>query len=202
MKKIIFALFLLIICMPAFSETTGATVKNPFFGEKQNQIMLNIGQGVNSFGLISMPDYLVPFNMIHFQYSQPTEFFRLPARKSLNAIQTIGYGKKYQYTDYTQTFEWNWTDYTIQIALLSEDVILYNNDKFYCGAGLSVGVQGQENKRPGLSYLADIKYQINLMQNCLCSIFQTVQPIHKIIHIISGDWELLIISNLFIRFLY
>ena len=152
MKKTLSLIFLLTV----FTLPTVAA-ENPFFGDAQNQIMVNIGQGVNYYSLISFPSDFVPFNMIHLQYSQPTEFFRLPARRSINAIQTIGYGKKYQYTDYEETFEWNWTDYTIQIAMLSEDFILYNTDKFYFGSGLSIGVQGQENERLGTKFLTGFK---------------------------------------------
>lgn len=75
--------------------------------------------------------------MIYFQYSQPTNFFRLPARKSVNFIQIIGYGKN----------NWNWTDYSIQIITLSEDFILYNKNKFYFGSSVGLGFQRLENKR-------------------------------------------------------
>ncbi len=162
-QTLLFSVFLL-SASPAFADA------NPFFGDTRNQFMVNIGQGVNSFGLISIPENPVPFNMIHLQYSQPTEFFRLPARRSLNFIQTIGYGKKYQYTDYERTFEWNWTDYTIQIALLSEDVVLYNTKNFYFGSGLAVGVQGQENERIGTKLLGGFKlfagYKISDKMSC------------------------------------
>lgn len=163
-KKLYLFLVTILITTPVFA------MENPFFGNSQNQFAVNIGQGVNSFGLISMPDYIVPFNMVQLQYSQPTEFFRLPARKSLNFIQTIGYGKKYQYTDYNETFEWNWSEYTIQIALLSEDVILYSTPRFYFGTGLAIGVQGQENKRLGTKFLSGFKlfggYKISDKFNC------------------------------------
>ncbi|MBN1281805.1 MAG: acyloxyacyl hydrolase [Alphaproteobacteria bacterium] len=163
-KSIVPFIAAFLFALPAFAD------ENPFFNDNRNQIMFNLGQGVNSFGLISMPDNPVPFNMIQIQYSQPTEFFRMPARKSLNFIQTIGYGKKYQYTDYTKTFEWNWSDYTIQIALLSEDIILYNTNKFYFGTGLSIGVQGQENERIGTKLLSGFKlftgYKISKKFNC------------------------------------
>lgn len=152
------------LAIPSFADG------NPFFGNARNQIAINLGQGVNSFSLIPAPTDLVPFNMIHFQYSQPTEFFRLPARRSVNLIQTIGYGTKYQYTDYTKTFEWNWTDYTIQIITLSEDFIFYNTDNFYFGSGLAVGVQGQENDRIGTKLLTGFKlfagYKISDEINC------------------------------------
>ncbi|MBN1325020.1 MAG: acyloxyacyl hydrolase [Alphaproteobacteria bacterium] len=162
LKLLSFMVFMAVF--PAFAD------ENPFFGDTRNQFMVNIGQGVNSFALISTPTELVPFNMIQLQYSQPTEFFRLPARRSINVIQTIGYGKKYQYTDYEKTFEWNWTDYTIQIVLLSEDFIFYNTDKFYFGSGLAVGVQGQENERIGTKFLTGFKlfagYKVSEKMNC------------------------------------
>ena len=86
-KSIVPFIAAFLFAVPVFAD------ENPFFNDNRNQIMFNLGQGVNSFGLISMPDNPVPFNMIQIQYSQPTEFFRMPARKSLNFIQTIGYGK-------------------------------------------------------------------------------------------------------------
>lgn len=156
-----------LLAVPAFADD------NPFFNDTRNQIMVNLGQGVNSFALISLPMNFVPFNMIQVQYSQPSEFFRMPARKSLNIIQTIGYGKKYQYRDYTKTFEWNWTEYSEQIAFISEDIMLYNNDNFYFASGVGVGIQGQENERIGTKLLSGFKllagYRIS--KNTTCELF-------------------------------
>ena len=86
--------------------------------------------------------------MLYFQYSQPTEFFRLPARRSLNLIQTIGYGA---------TGKWHWKDYSVRIATLSNDIILYSTDKFYFGNGFAIGFQRTENERIGTKLLFGLK---------------------------------------------
>jgi hypothetical protein len=86
--------------------------------------------------------------MMQIQYSQPTTFFRLPARKSLNVIQTLGFGKKYG---------WHWDKYTIPIAMLSEDVILTDICNWYTFMGLGVGMQAQQNERIGSKLLFGFK---------------------------------------------
>ena len=99
MKKIVISLFALIFAAPAaFADT------NPFMGEHENQIAFHLGQGVNSGFLIPPPTQFVPFYMLHIQYSQPTTFFKIPARQSINIGQTLGFGQKYG---------WNWDQYTI-----------------------------------------------------------------------------------------
>ena len=120
---------------------------NSFLGSYRNQISFNVGQAVNGLGLVALPKNFAPYTMFHFQYSQPTEFFRIPARKSLNFIQNIGYGRN----------NWNWSDYSIQIVTLSEDFILYNTEKFYFGNGIAIGFQRLENERIGTKLLFGFK---------------------------------------------
>ena len=142
MKKI---LCTLLIC----SATTMAHAKiNPFFNGYDNQVALNFGWGVDSGFLIPAPVRWVPFTMLHAQYSQPTEFFRLPARKSLNITQTLGMGT---------SRGWHWDKYTIPIVTISEDVILAQGKKWFFYSGLSVGMQAQQNERIGSKLIFGFK---------------------------------------------
>ncbi len=136
MKKIVFVLPALFLCAAAGQ----AAPVNPMFGNNHHQLAFNFGYGVNSGFLIPPPTQFVPFIMLHFQYSQPTTFFKLPARQSINVVQTIGSGKKYG---------WNWDKYSIPIAWLSQDVALFHGRRWYFGPGIGVGMQGKENERIG-----------------------------------------------------
>ena len=142
MKKILYVLIIL-------TATTNVRAEiNPFFSGYDNQFAFNFGYGVNSGFLLPPPTQFVPFIMMQLQYSQPTTFFRLPARKSLNIIQTLGHGKKYG---------WHWDKYTIPIAMLSEDVIFAHGKNWYSFAGLGVGMQAQQNERIGSKLLFGFK---------------------------------------------
>ena len=117
MKKIAVSFFTLIFA------TCGAMADtNPFMGEYKNQIALNIGAGVNSGIIIPPPTQFVPFVLLHVQYSQPTTFFKVPARQSINIGQTLGFGTGYG---------WDWTDFTIPMIFLSEDIALFHGDRQY-----------------------------------------------------------------------
>ena len=142
MKKILYSLLILSIPITATANT------NPFFNRYDNQFTFNIGLGVDSGFLIPSPIQWVPFMMAQFQYSQPTEFFRLPARKSLNIIQTLGAGK---------SRGWHWDKYTIPIATVSEDIILAHGKEWYFYTGLAAGFQVQQNERIGSKLLFGFK---------------------------------------------
>lgn len=142
MTKILYPLILSCVVATAHAGT------NPFFNGYENQIAFNFGYGVNSGFLLPPPTQFVPFNMFQIQYSQPTEFFRLHARKSLNIIQTLGHGSKYG---------WHWDKYTIPIAMLSEDVIPFHGQDWYTFIGLGVGMQAQQNERIGSKLLFGFK---------------------------------------------
>ncbi|MDR1361428.1 MAG: acyloxyacyl hydrolase [Rickettsiales bacterium] len=157
LKKIAIIFTGLFIVAAGAGAAESTKKKNPFFGDYENQIMINLGQGVNSFALVAPPSDFVPFNMIEFQYSQPNTFFRLPGRQNLRLIKTFGYGKKYWYTDYEHTYEWNWTEYSTEMAIISEDVTLYSGEHFYFGAGAGAGVQGRQNERMGTKFLLAFK---------------------------------------------
>ena len=142
MKKIALTILIIACTAPAFADT------NPFMGNNQNQVALHLGQGVNSGFLIPPPTQLVPFYMIHFQYSQPTTFFKLPARQSINIGQTLGFGKKYG---------WHWDKYTIPMIFLSEDIALFHGDRWYFATSIGVGLQAQQNERLGAKLLMQFK---------------------------------------------
>lgn len=132
---------------------TGATAfaadgKNTFTGTYKNQFSFNLGQGINSGFIVPPPNQFVPFNLFSFQYSQPTTFFGVPARQSLNINQTLGYGDKYG---------WHWRDYTIPMVMLSGDVRLSEYKNFYVAAGAGVGMQAQQNERLGAKLLFQFK---------------------------------------------
>ena len=151
MKKIAVSLCALIFAAPAaFADT------NPFMGEHENQIAFHLGQGVNSGFLIPPPTQLVPFYMLHIQYSQPTTFFKIPARQSINIGQTLGFGSKYG---------WDWDQYTIPMIFLSEDIALAHGDNWYFATSVGVGLQAQQNERLGAKLLFQFKliggYRIN-----------------------------------------
>ena len=134
MKKILCAVILSAVGLGARADV------NPFFNGYDNQIAFNVGAGVNSGFLVPPPTQFVPYTMYQFQYSQPTSFFRLPARKSLNVVMNIGYGEKYG---------WHWDDFTIPIVVMSEDVALVYGRDWYTFLGIGVGMQLQQNERIG-----------------------------------------------------
>ncbi|MBP5485955.1 MAG: acyloxyacyl hydrolase [Alphaproteobacteria bacterium] len=154
MKKIaiIFSLAVMLAGFSAFAESA----KNTFTRHYKNQIAFNFGQGIDSGFLLPPPLKPVPFYLLQLQYSQPTTFFGLPARQSLNIGQTVGFGAKYG---------WNWDKYTIPMVLLSGDVRLSEYKNFYVSAGAGVGMQAQQNDRLGAKLLFQFKlvggYHIN-----------------------------------------
>lgn len=130
------------------NHAANAAGANPFMGDAQNQVALYLGQGVNGGFLVPPPSQFVPFYFVHGQYSQPTTFFRMPARQSLNVGQTIGMGKAYG---------WSWTEFTIPMVFLSEDIALVHGERWYLSAGPGVGLQAQQNKRLGAKLLFQFK---------------------------------------------
>ncbi|MBQ4070094.1 MAG: acyloxyacyl hydrolase [Alphaproteobacteria bacterium] len=134
MKKILCALIISSVGATAMADT------NPFFNGYDNQIAFNAGAGVNSGFLIPPPSQFVPYTMFEFQYSQPTTFFRLPARQSINIVMNVGYGEKYG---------WHWDDFTIPMAVISEDIALFHCHDWYGFMGLGAGMQLQQNERIG-----------------------------------------------------
>ncbi len=141
MKKVAFVLSSMLVVAPALAY-------NPFMGDYQNQIAVNFAGGVNSGFLIPPPTQWVPFTILNIQYSQPTTFFKIPARQSINVAQTFGFGDKYG---------WHWDGFTIPMIYLSEDIALFSNDCMYFAAGAGMGLQAQQNDRLGAKLLFQFK---------------------------------------------
>jgi hypothetical protein len=143
------------LCALALPATAA---NNPFFGKHQNQIAFNLGQGFDTGWIVAPPFRPVPYNTIHLQYSQPTTLFSLPARQSVNASMNIGFGKKYH---------WDWRDFSIPIAFVSEDVALAWGDDWALGAGAGFGFQMQQNDRIGSKLVFQFKIfgRYNISEN-------------------------------------
>ena len=132
----------------ANADTVILPEKNPFMGLYQNQIAFGIGQGFDTGILLPPPVRPVPFYIGTITYSQPTTFFRIPARRSLNISETLGLGEKNG---------WKWQDYTIPMAYITEDIALFRFERLYGGVGAGVGLQAKENKRLGAKLLFQFK---------------------------------------------
>lgn len=145
MKKIVLSFVALLVLMSVAHAKKGA---NPFMGDNQNQVAFYFGQGVDSGIIVPPPFRLVPFHIMHLQYSQPTTFFSIPARQSINLAQTIGSGTKYG---------WQWDRYSIPIIFLTEDVSLLHFGGWYFGVGAGGGLQAHQNARLGSKWLFEFK---------------------------------------------
>ena len=148
-------LFLLPIILPniALADDWFLPERNPFMGTYQNQMFYGIGQGFDTGILLPPPVRPVPFYIGTITYSQPTTFFRIPARRSLNISETLGLGSKNG---------WDWTDYTIPIGYATEDIALFRYKRLYMGVGAGVGLQVKENKRLGAKLLFQFKVTIGV----------------------------------------
>lgn len=148
MKRIILFLFILICPITSWADSCILPERNPFMGTYQNQIAFGIGQGFDTGIILPPPTRPVPFYIATFQYSQPTTFFRVPARRSINISETLGLYKKY---------DWDWPDYTVPMAYVTEDIALFKYNKIYAGMGAGVGLQAKENTRLGAKLLFEFK---------------------------------------------
>ena len=148
-------LFLLPIILPniALADDWFLPERNPFTGTYQNQMFYGIGQGFDTGILLPPPVRPVPFYIGTITYSQPTTFFRIPARRNLNISETLGLGSKNG---------WDWTDYTIPIGYATEDIALFRYKRLYMGMGAGVGLQVKENKRLGAKLLFQFKFTIGV----------------------------------------
>lgn len=142
--------FLPIIALPcvAMADSCILPEKNPFMGTYQQQIAFGFGQGFDTGILLPPPVRPVPFYIGTFQYSQPTTFFRVPARRSLNLSQTVGLHAKYG---------WDWQDYSIPIAYVTEDIALFRYNRIYAGMGAGAGLQAKQNRRIGSKLVFQFK---------------------------------------------
>ena len=140
--------FLTAISILAITTTAAVADFNPFMGNYENQEAFNFGYGIDSGIIVPPPARFVPFFFLHAMYSQPTTFFTLPARQSLNGGQTLGFGTKYG---------WKWDKYTIPLVFLSEDVALLYGRRWYTSVGAGMGLQAQQNERLGAKLLFQFK---------------------------------------------
>ncbi len=147
MKKILPILFTL-IPVSAIADSCILPEKNPFMGKYQNQIAFGLGQGFDTGILLPPPVRPVPFYIATIQYSQPTTFFRIPARRSLNLSQTVGLHEKNG---------WEWQDYSIPMVYGTEDIALFRYEGLYAGLGAGVGLQAKENERLGAKLIFEFK---------------------------------------------
>lgn len=148
MKKLASVLSILILTTPAIADSCILPEKNPFMGTYQQQIGFGIGQGFDTGWLLPPPVRPVPFYIGTFTYSQPTTFFRVPARRSINISETLGLKEKYG---------WKWQDYTIPMIYLTEDIALFRYKRLYAGLGAGAGLQAQENERLGAKLVFQFK---------------------------------------------
>jgi len=146
MKKLILILFILPCC--AVADSCLLPSENPFMGTYQNQIAFGLGQGFDTGILLPPPVRPVPFYIGTIQYSQPTTFFRVPARRSINLSETAGFHAKY---------DWDWQDYTTPMIYFTEDIALFRHDRVYGGMGAGAGLQARENKRLGAKLIFEFK---------------------------------------------
>ena len=148
MKKIGIILLSLLLPNLALARDYVLPDRNPFMGTYQEQFAFGIGQGFDTGILLPPPIKPVPFYIGTIQYSQPTSFFRIPARRSINISMTLGLG---------EARGWKWQDYTIPMAYLTEDIALFRYKRLYAGVGAGVGLQAEENDRIGSKLIFQFK---------------------------------------------
>ena len=147
LKKFV-VLYALAMPMTAVAEYSILPENDPFMGEYRNQVAFGIGQGFDTGILLPPPVRPVPFYIASIRYSQPTDFFRIPARRSLNLSQTIGLYEKNG---------WKWQDFSIPMIYADEDIALFRYNDLYAGLGAGVGLQAQENARLGAKLIFEFK---------------------------------------------
>ena len=150
MKRIVLSLFVI-----GAAEVARAAA-NPFFpAGSENQISLaggaSTGPGGNMHAIIfgtwlkhTNQDYLEPFYYAKLEYSQPSVFFRLPARINLSVGSTLG-----------ETRDRNATAQAI--AGISEDIALVNWRGFYFGLGFGGFIQGRTTERQASQFVFGAK---------------------------------------------
>jgi len=149
LKKFIVAL------LSVFTITTSASAelfllpdKDPFMGDYENQFAIGLGQGFDTGLIVPPPVNPVPFYILSMQYSQPTTFFRIPARRSLNVSQTVGFAS---------SGGWDWNEYSIPMGYITEDIALLRDEDFYMAIGAGAGFQTKQNARIGSKFLFQFK---------------------------------------------
>lgn len=122
MKKIIAPFMLAIIPL----SVRGGDI-NPMFGaDTRNSVAIYASQGTGSGTLFKLVDPVLwefeAMTSFIFQYSQPMEIFRLPARMNLNLVQNFGYGDDKGLSFFAVGVSW--------------DIALVNWNGFYVGIGV------------------------------------------------------------------
>lgn len=148
MKRIFIFCSICLLSQIAVAEPVILPERNPFLGTYQNQVAFGIGQGFDTGWLLPPPTRPVPFYIGTFQYSQPTTFFRVPARRSINISQTVGLHAK---------DGWDWPSYSIPMIYVTEDIALFRVNRVYGGTGAGVGLQAKENERLGAKLIFQFK---------------------------------------------
>ena len=151
MKKIFLVLPIMLIPSITMADSCILPENNPFMGKYQQQIAFGFGQGFDTGILLPPPTRPVPFYIGTIQYSQPTTFFRVPARRSLNISETLGLREKYG---------WKWQDYTIPMAYITEDIALFRYHNLYAGLGAGAGLQAKQNERIGSKLIFQFKVTV------------------------------------------
>lgn len=151
MKKIFLVLPIMLIPSITMADSCILPENNPFMGTYQQQIAFGFGQGFDTGILLPPPTRPVPFYIGTIQYSQPTTFFRVPARRSLNISETLGLREKYG---------WKWQDYTIPMAYITEDIALFRYHNLYAGLGAGAGLQAKQNERIGSKLIFQFKVTV------------------------------------------
>lgn len=164
MKKSLFLLSVLFLPMSVMADSVILPTKNPFMSTYKNQIGFGIGQGFDTGWLLPPPVHIVPFYIGTFTYSQPTEFFRVPARQSLNISQTVGLDEKYG---------WKWYNYTTPMVYITEDIALFRFKRLYGGMGAGAGLQARQNERLGAKLIFQFKvtFGYNITKQWACEFF-------------------------------
>ena len=148
MKQLFLFLSLFLFPISSFGDQIILPETNPFMGTYQQQVAFGIGQGFDTGWILPPPTRPVPFYIGTFQYSQPTTFFRVPARRSINISETVGFSEKYG---------WDWPDYTTPMIYLTEDIALFRYERIYAGMGAGAGLQAWENERLGAKLIFQFK---------------------------------------------
>lgn len=151
MKKIFLVLPIMLIPSITMADSCILPENNPFMGTYQQQIAFGFGQGFDTGILLPPPTRPVPFYIGTIQYSQPTTFFRVPARRSLNISETLGLREKYG---------WKWQDYTIPMVYITEDIALFRYHNLYAGLGAGAGLQAKQNERIGSKLIFQFKVTV------------------------------------------
>ncbi len=122
MRKITLLTLIAVIPLSARGNDT-----NPMFGAgTRNSVAIYAAQGTGSGTLFKLVDPVLwefeAMTSFNFQYSQPMEIFRLPARMNLNLVQNFGYGNDKGLSFFAIGVSW--------------DIALVNWNGFYVGIGV------------------------------------------------------------------